>query len=143
MQITTPIDIGIKKLRRLPGFPDSRRSQFILLFKFRMLRRYKKIEEDSRYSAAEDRGQYLQKTTRTQVRANVFYLLLSTSISLYLQSKWNLRKLNTFISYPRARFAGINSSSTDFTPLKCPLSNDAMCTIFIFFIVFGSYHFIW
>ena len=64
-----------------------------------MLRRFRKIEVDSRFSAAEDRGQYFVYS-----KTNVFYLLLSPSRStsgrlqgknsLYLQSKRSLRKLN-------------------------------------------------
>ena len=54
-----------------------------------MLSRYRKIKEDSRYSAAEDRGQYFATSI-----TYVFYLLLSPSNSLYLHGKRSLRKLN-------------------------------------------------
>ena len=63
------------------------------LFKFRMYCRYKKIKEDMPLSAAkiEDNtyGSWLFAP-----QTNVIYLLLSSSNSLYLQSKRNFRKLN-------------------------------------------------
>ena len=66
------------------------------IFKFRMLRRYRKIKEDSRYSAAEDRGQYsVSSDSAAKLMSFIFfYLLLSPSISFYLQGKQSLRKLN-------------------------------------------------
>ena len=49
-------------------------------FKFRMLRRYRKIEVDSRFSAAEDRGQhFVCGTAAAKVMSFIsFYLPLST-----------------------------------------------------------------
>ena len=61
-------------------------------FKFRMLRRYKKIKEDSRISAVEDRGRYLAISITF-----VFYLLLSSSISLYLQGIQSLRNFSLWL----------------------------------------------
>ena len=47
-----------------------------------MLRRYRKIEVDSRFSAAEDRGQYsgCGDDAAKLMSSNFFYLLLSPSI---------------------------------------------------------------
>ena len=58
-----------------------------------MFSRYKKIKEDSRFSAAEDRGHY-SDIDDSVVKTIVFYLLLTSSNSLYLQDKWSLRNLN-------------------------------------------------
>jgi len=51
-----------------------------------MLRRYRKIEVDSRFSAAEDRGHYsiCGDSAEKQLSFISFYLLLSPSISFYL-----------------------------------------------------------
>jgi hypothetical protein len=48
-----------------------------------MLRRYRKIEVDSRFSAAEDRGHYsiCGDSAEKQLSFISFYLLLSPSIS--------------------------------------------------------------
>jgi hypothetical protein len=47
-----------------------------------MLRRYRKIEVDSRFSAAEDRGQYsvCGDDAAKLMSSNFFYLLLTPSI---------------------------------------------------------------
>ncbi|MBR0046254.1 MAG: hypothetical protein IJP75_05130, partial [Bacteroidaceae bacterium] len=50
------------------------------------------IKEDSRISAAEDRGRYLAISITF-----VFYLLLSSSISLYLQGIQSLRNLKLIL----------------------------------------------
>ena len=42
--------------------------------------------------SGEDRGQYFGKRVFC-IKTNVIYLLLSSSTSLYLQGKWNLRNL--------------------------------------------------
>ena len=71
-----------------------------------MLRRYRKIKEDSRFIAAGDRGRYLvcgDSAAKLMSFISLylllspsifFYLPLSSSISLYLQGKRSLRKLN-------------------------------------------------
>ena len=60
----------------------NRRKPHINRFKFRMLSRYKKIEVDSRFSAAEDRGQYsvCSNSAAKQTSFISFYLLLTSSI---------------------------------------------------------------
>ena len=66
---------------------------YISLFKFRMLRRYREIKEDMPLVSGEDRGQY-SVCNHSAASTYVLYLLLSSSISLYLQGKRSLRKLN-------------------------------------------------
>ncbi|MBR0270233.1 MAG: hypothetical protein IJQ48_09540, partial [Prevotella sp.] len=53
-------------------------------------------KEDSRISAAEDRGRYLAISITF-----VFYLLLSSSISLYLQGIQSLRNFSEQVEYFR------------------------------------------
>ena len=62
-----------------------------------MLRRYRKIKEDMPLLSGEDRGRYFGKRGFC-IKTNVIYLLLPPYISLYLQGKRNLRKLNKNIN---------------------------------------------
>ena len=55
--------------------------------KFRMLRRYRKIEVDSRFSAAEDRGHYsVSGDASVKLMSSVFFYLLLTPF-IYKASK--------------------------------------------------------